>query len=132
MDLYHGSPFPGLSVLQPHPSRVMDGEVVVFASQYRDVAISFLVPWTDKDIEQGSVNGKFYMKEMYPGAFERFRGKAGSIYIVSADGFKKDSRLTRYERYSVSPVIVFKEERIVNAYEALEKSFFVLSKRILV
>lgn len=125
--LYHGSPVAGLKVLMPKPSGVLNGESAVFATPYRSVAISFLQPWSDDDFEQGCVNGQFYMKEQYFGAFNKiFKNKIGTIYTVSSLGFESDPRLARYERVSYNPRDVIKEEEIADALSALRQTEFSL------
>ena len=80
-DVYHGSPTPGIEELQPRPSRVLRGESAVFATPDRDLALSFLAPWRDDDFQQGYVNGQPYMREQYPGAFDKiYKGKTSIPY----------------------------------------------------
>jgi len=121
---YHGSPVADITELEPRPSRVIDGEKAVFASPDRDVAISFAAPWRDEDIQQGSIDGQYYMREQYPNAFEKiFGGKKGYVYSVDG-GFETDPRLTRFEAIARDKRKVLSKEEIPDLLEALKTSKF--------
>jgi DNA-directed RNA polymerase specialized sigma subunit len=91
------------------------------------MALSFLAPWRDDDFKHGSVNGQKYMREMYPGAFDKFRGASGSLYSVEDDGgWSRDTRLTHSERIRRSPARVLQEEKIKDVFEALKLTQFLL------
>jgi hypothetical protein len=125
--LYHGSPVHGLSALRPSPSHVLGGQPAVFATPDRDLAIAMLAPWRDGDFEQGYVNGKPYMREQYPGAFDKtYKGKSGTLYELPDEGFTPDPRLMRVERINRGEVPVTKAERIDDVLEALQQTRFKL------
>lgn len=127
--LYHGSSTPGLKHLEPKPTSVLQGQPAVFATPDRDLALTFGAPWRDSDFEQGSVDGQRYMREQYPGAFEKiYQGRKGHVYSVPAEGFKKDRRLMRSERINPGQVTTVKEEAIEDLLEALRKTKFRLMR----
>jgi hypothetical protein len=118
--LYHGSP-QQLTQIDPRPSRVIGDESAVFASPHKEVAMSFLAPWTDEDFTQGNINGEFYMQENYPGAFEKkFKGRSGYLHQLAAEGFKSDPRLTKYEQISDKAVTPISAEYIEDLLTALQ------------
>ena len=126
-DYYHGSSVDNIAELEPRTSRVLSNEKAVFATPERDVALTFAAPWRDSDIEHGSVNGQFYMREKYPNAFQKIYGnKPGYIYSFKEDGFASDPRLTKSERINKNKVAVLNKEAIQDILAELKKSKFKL------
>jgi hypothetical protein len=123
---YHGSETGDITKLTPQESRVLENAKAVFGTDDRDVALSFARRWRDSDIQQGSVDGKYYMREQYPGAFEKIFKGPGYVYELEDSGFKHDPRLTKFERYSDKDTNVIKKEYIEDVLEALKKSKFAL------
>lgn len=84
---YHGSNVlipkssDGFRYLEPRPSKVIDNESAVFATNNKDMAVIFIPFWKDNQIEFGIVNKKLYCIEQYPNAFDIFN-KCGYIYEV--------------------------------------------------
>ena len=119
-ELYHGSPIAGVELLEPRPSRVLGGEAGLFATPSRAAALSFLAPWRDEDFEQGSINGRLYMREQAPGNYEKFfGGRKGYLYKLPSAGFAPDARLTRFERLSDRPAAPTSSEEIPDILAAL-------------
>ena len=124
--MYHGSQVKGLTTLEPRPSHVLEGELAVFGTPDRDVALSFSAPWRDDDIQLGSVNGQLYMREQYLGAFVKiFKGKSGIVYSLDGE-FSEDPRLTRFERIARVPTKVTNAEEIPDILEALQQTKFLM------
>lgn len=120
--LYHGSA-KKLDRLDPQASRVLGDEKAVFGTPDRDVALSFLAPWRDDDFDQGKVDGRPYMREKRPGAFdETYKGKAGYLHHLPVEGFETDPRLTRFERISRESVTPKQVELIEDILAALQAS----------
>lgn len=95
--LYHGSSHL-IETLEPRPTRVLEGEDAVFATNSKSLAAVFIPKWGDTDLAVGFHRGKLYIIEQYPEALELLRAKnkrgfAGYIYTVSAEGFTSDPRL---------------------------------------
>jgi hypothetical protein len=67
----------------------------------------------------GSVNGKPYLHELAPGAFEELRQK-GVVYSAPATGFRRHAKLTPSERISRKPVRVTKEVPIADVFDELQ------------
>lgn len=125
--VYHGSTTGDLKQIEPRPSRVIDGERAVFATDRRDVAICFLVPWRDNDFRQGSHDGQLYMHEQVAGNFEKFfQGQAGYIYTLNGKTFHHDPRLTKFEAISAEVQPVLGVEHIEDAWAALQGTKFLL------
>lgn len=91
--LFHGSERYGLTTLKPSPSKVLDGEEAVFATNKFWLALVFAARTTSADLDFGYLNGVPYVAEMYSGAFTLLRKSDASIYVVAASGFSRDSRL---------------------------------------
>lgn len=89
--IYHGSS-KEYRVLSPRPSRVIDGESAVFATPSYISAVIFGSFWTDVHFEFGSVNGKKYLTERYPGAFDKLDCTC-YVHYLDAAMFCADSRL---------------------------------------
>jgi len=127
--IYHGSPVSGLKQIDPRSSEVLDGEKAVFGTPDRDVAVSFLVPWNDGDFKQGSHNGQMYMRENLPGNFEKFfKGKSGDIYSMDSAAFRRDPRLTKFERIAIGSQKVQSKEHVEDALAELQKGNITMIK----
>ena len=123
--LYHGSATPDIKQFEPRTSRVLGGEKAVFGTPDRDLAISFGQPWHDEDFEQGYVNRKPYMREQYPGAFQKiYGGKPGTLYTLPSHGFAPDPRLMQEERINRGAVTPAAAEHIPDMLAALRATRF--------
>lgn len=102
--LFHGSSVKiDDGVLRVHPSKVVDGEKVVFATNVFDFAVFFAAHAFDTDIEFGIVNGKAYAMEQYPKAFDLLlKNTEAWIYHVDATKFSSDPRLGMQEHEFIS------------------------------
>lgn len=121
--LYHGSTSDITNgYLMPRPSYVVDEEKVVFATQVYWMAALFGIPWSDSDIEFGSLDDsdEFIIEEQYPNAFNVLK-KSTKIYKVSADQFINDARLglQGYEFISRKKVPILSVDEIHNVYSLL-------------
>ena len=115
--------------LEPRPSRVIDGEEAVFATQSKTLSIIFIPKWTDCDFQLGVHHNMIYAVENYPNAFDLLKtknahGVSGYIYTVDSDGFKSDERLgmKAHEFINKNPVDIVRTEIIEDAYEYLMNS----------
>jgi hypothetical protein len=122
--MYHGSKHL-IAKLEPRPSRVIDGESAVFATNSRWLALVFIANATDANIEIGVIgdNGRAipYIAEASPDAFELLK-IPGYIYTVSARGFKSDPRLgmRRHEFIKKSSAKILHTEKIPSVWDALQ------------
>ena len=122
---YHGSKFKITDFLEPRPSRVIDGDEAVFATNTRWLAIYFIASPRDTDIEVGFIHNDPYIMEQWPGAFDKvLRNKRGYLYSVKKDQFHSDPRLgmKRHEFISDDKVKIEKTEVIDDVYEEIEKA----------
>lgn len=95
--LYHGSSHL-IKTLEPRPSKVLNGDEAVFATQSKILAIIFAPEWNDADLGLGVHGGKLYIVEHYPDALDLLRAKnkrgyGAYLYTVSSKGFTSDPRL---------------------------------------
>lgn len=127
--LYHGSSKP-LRIIEARPHYLANGEEVVFATPKREVALAFLAPWKDSDLDLGSVNsGPLRIKEEYPGALEKvFKGKKGYIHHVSDKNYQKIPGLWGPELVSCEDTPVLKVEFISDILDELERSPIILQR----
>ncbi len=116
--LLHGSRFL-VDRLTPHPSRVIDGELAVFATNERWLALAF-IPKADVGI--GTINGVPFITENKEGAFADMK-VPGYIYSVSGKEFRQDIRLGMYKNEFITddPVNIIHTEVIDDAFEALQR-----------
>lgn len=124
---YHGSKHKiNNYYLEPRPSFVIDGEEAVFASDIKDIAITFIPKWSDDDFSLGHWNDekRYNLIEIYPGAFEKkIAGTSGYLYSVSADDFYHDKRLgMRNEFIAKNKQKILNTEYIPDVYNYLKKS----------
>lgn len=123
--LYHGSAVNiETGVLTRHPSKVVDGEEVVFATNLFDFAVYFAAHAYDSDIEFGIVNGKAYAMEQYPKAFELLlKNKTAWIYSVDKSKFSRDERLGMQEHEYISreDVKILKVALIKDIWQYLQR-----------
>lgn len=125
--VYHGTQVEGLDSLDPKPSEVLKGKKAVFATPKKDIAVSFLVPWSDEDFTHGEHNGQMYMREMKEGNFDNLlSGQSGYIYYLDPANFKHLPVLTNYEIVSFKKEKIKKAEFIEDVLEFLKNSSFVL------
>lgn len=128
---YHGSPLK-LNILKPQSKRtlVVEGDVVVFATNTRWLAIFFIARTSDADIELGFLDGIPYILEQYDGAFDKFlNNQGGYLYYVDPKYFKSDKRLSmlNYEFISYQKVLILKVYTVNNIYDKLKKDGVMLS-----
>jgi len=118
--LFHGSSTLVEGALNPMPSRVVDGERVVFATNKRWIALLNIVRFTGADLEYGyDEDGAAYIKEMYHDAFVKIALQGtGYLYTVSAEGFGGDERLgmpgSEFISRSAAPIIATEEIELVH------------------
>lgn len=99
---YHGSSVVH-DTLKPHPSSLLGGTEVVFATPVFMVALVFSRKWNNEDFTFGRVGSRFYLKELKEGNFERvFLGKKAYVHLVDHRYFCRDKRLGMYEHEFVS------------------------------
>lgn len=127
--LYHGSSLK-LKNIEPRPSRVINNEAAVFGTPNRELALSFMAPWTDADLSLGSTNNEPYvLEERYPGAFEKiYKGKSGFLHHLPSTDFAEDPRLMPTERIARKAVKPINVEEIKNLWDALQTSGIVLKR----
>lgn len=120
---YHGSRTKIKGSLKPIPSKILNGESAIFATNSRSVALMFIPKWTDNEIVFGKINGKLTAIENIPDAFSRFR-ISGYIYEIPSDQFHNDSRLglQNIEFISNEPTKITKTEFISDVYDEIKKS----------
>jgi hypothetical protein len=111
---------------QPRPSKVIDGEKAVFATNTKWMALAFASGLTHSQIDLGVAQGIPYMAEMYPGAFDLLK-IPGYLYTVNSEGFESDPRLGMqgHEFIHRKPVRILQTEFIPNLLEALQKDHVV-------
>jgi hypothetical protein len=119
--LYHGSPIKLNGDLNPRPSKVIDGEEAVFATNEKFLAVLFISKFNDNQIDLGSFSNKIVITEQYPGAFDECLNASGYLYYVSPNGFHSDQRLgmKNHEFINENKVKILKTEYIDNVYEYL-------------
>ena len=124
-ELYHGSSHL-IKKLEPRPSRVIEGEEAVFATNSKVLATVFIPKWTDCDFQLGVHNNLIYAVENYPNAFDLLKVKnerdvGGYLYTVSSDGFQSDKRLGMrdHEFINKNKVDIQRTEIIEDVYEYL-------------
>ena len=116
--LYHASPVPGLTVLEPHVST--HGTAYVYALDNAATALLFGAPKDDFDLLTDERDGVPIVWECRPNALrEVYACKACSLYTVAEDGFLSGQTGWRPEHVCASPVPVVSEERIPVLYERL-------------
>lgn len=118
--LYHGSSSEIDEYLEPRPSKVIDGEKAVFATDNKSLALVFIPKSTDKELGIGTVHGVPYVMEEFPGAFNLLK-TPGYIYTVSKNGFLTDKRLgmKNNEFISRNKVKIINKSSIKNVYNEL-------------
>lgn len=104
--VYHGSPS-RLNTIRANSSGLFNGSSVIFASSDLWVAVASCGRWRDSDIEQGIVDGKPYMREMYEGAFKRVYSSGGYVYTLDAKTFKHVPVLASFELISEESCLDF-------------------------
>lgn len=120
---YHGSK-QKIDVLLPKPSKVVNMEKVVFATDTIWLSIFFISDARDADIELGFVKGKPYILEQYEGAFDKYlKNVSGYIYYLDKSSFDTDSRLglQNHEFISKTKVSIVKTVKVNNLYKQLKK-----------
>jgi len=121
--MYHGS-HKALDIIEARPHYLAQGKKVVFATPYRDIALAFLAPWKDQDIDFGRINkGKYYLSELKPNIFEKvFKGVSGYIHTLSPKNFVKEPQLWGPEKISYQDEPVLNIEFIPDILKSLKGS----------
>lgn len=84
------------------------------------MALAFIGDWRDDSINQGTINGRPYLKEMKKHAFRTyFEKKEGFVYIVSKAGFETAKGLTKYEFINDKKVKILAAYHVKDALKAL-------------
>jgi len=124
--LYHGSKTLIKDVLLPFPSKVVDYEKKVFATQSKGFALMFMgKKWNDNDIELGYYNKELYAIEKKKNIFKKtFSNKTGYLYKVNAKQFHSDKRLgmKHHEYVADDSVNIISTQVINDVYEELIQS----------
>jgi hypothetical protein len=120
--LYHGSN-KKLDCLSPSPSKVINGENAVFATNRRWLALCFIAKFEDSDIELGYINGIPYIEELKENAFESLK-VPGYIYTVPSNNFISDDRLgiQNMEFISTVETNIVETEEIDDVYKELKNT----------
>lgn len=119
--LYHVSPTPGLTVLEPRIST--HGQSWVYAVADRPTALLFGAKQDDFDFCIDTEDGHPVVWECYPGALEScYGGKTCSVYEVAEAGFLSGQTGWDAELVNPAPVPVLQETRVSNLLEALEQA----------
>lgn len=127
--LYHGSS-KKLFALEPRPSRVINYEEAVFATNERVLALAF-IPKLGPELGIGSFSSTsdgvvtyscILLVENSPGVFAKMAVE-GFIHTVSSDGFESDPRLgmKRHEFINKKVVDVVNIEYVPNVWEEINK-----------
>lgn len=121
MAYYHGSKIQ-LNTIEPRPSKVVNNEKVVFATNNKWLSIAFIAKFTDNDIEIGVTNDVLYLCEQYENAF-KFLKCSGYVHYVDEKYFQPDDRLgmKNHEFISHTCVPASYSEKIECVYDALQK-----------
>lgn len=129
-NLFHGSKNHIDGHIEPRPSRVINNEFAVFATDDKALSAVFIPKWSDCDLSLGYSDGILYCMEMYPDAFNLLKGVSGYIYTLSMDGFVTDERLgmKNHEFINVDKVPIIDTEQINDVYEYLLESHICLIK----
>jgi len=127
--LYHGSSHK-ISKLEPRPSKVIQNEKAVFATDSKDLAVIFIAKWSDCDIDVGYYHNKLYCCEQYPDAFDLLKKDGGYLYSVKSNDFISDERLGMQKHEFISKKSVEIEDTVVieNVYDYLVRSNMTMIK----
>lgn len=121
--LYHGSTVRNLEVLKPHKST--HGKNWVYATPFRYVALTNIGrdPYKrDTYIASGTINGRYYIKELRPGALEKaFARVKGTIYTLNDKDFSHKEELCKFELVASKPQYIIAKEEINDVLAELEK-----------
>ena len=121
--LYHGSTVRNLEVLKPHKST--HGKNWVYATPFRYVALTNIGrdPYKrDAYIASGTINGRYYIKELRPGALEKaFARVKGTVYTLNNKDFSHKEELCNFELVASKPQYVVAKEEINDVLAELEK-----------
>jgi len=119
---YHGSPIEIKKQLICKPSKIVDNEKVVFATNDIVFSVVFLTKWTNADMEfsKFSNDQPYVLREEYPGAFNIYKNASGYIYYVDSIFFEHDERLGMKEEFiSHANVPIIKSKYIANVWKKL-------------
>lgn len=119
---YHGSSVLVEGKLEPRPSKVIEGDSAVFATNDLSTALMFIGTWSDADISYGTYNGVHHAVELHPGAFDLLK-KPGYIYLLDPKYFKSDPRLGLQEKEFISceEVPIVETVHIEDAFTEMQK-----------
>lgn len=118
---YHGSKTQ-ITTLEPRPSRVINNEKAVFATNSLSTALMFIGDWDDRDISYGTYNDIHYAIEHHHGTFNKLRC-SGYVHMVDPELFHSDPRLGLQDREFISheEVPVIDHMYIDDAFEEMKK-----------
>lgn len=117
--LYHVSPTPGITVLEPRVSS--HGKAWVYATPSLVTGLLFGVRHDDFDLRISTLeDGRTEVCECYPGAFQRvYQGKSCTVYHVSEDGFLQGQTSWTAEWVCPDPVRVKDSEMVEDIHQRL-------------
>lgn len=118
MYLFHGSNIPSIKILEPKYSNLVKDNVV-FAGELW-AAIAYTGKWNDSTIQQGTINGIPYLKEMIPNAFADTFSNGGYLYVIPSKYFISLPCLTKFEKVSYKAVPILREIFIKEPLTILE------------
>jgi hypothetical protein len=91
--LYHGSSERIYSKIDPMPSKIMDNQKVVFATQKKWLALVFAAPFEKDEIEFGYINDQPYINELKENSIQDRMNTSGFIYLVKRRVFSKSDKV---------------------------------------
>ncbi len=117
--LYHVSPTPGLTVLEPRVST--HGKAWVYATPSLLTGLLFGARHDDFDLRISTLDdGRTEVCECYPGAFQRvYQGKGCTVYQVAEDGFLQGQTSWTAEWVCPNPVRVEDSETVEDIHQRL-------------
>jgi len=122
MTYYHGSQKEIKNFILPRQSNVINKEKAVFATQEKWLAVFFIAPANDSDIECGFYKGQALIIEQYPNAFDKLK-IPGYIYSVDKKYFSSDPRLGMLDHEFISrEKVPIKTSKVIkNVYGFLKR-----------
>jgi hypothetical protein len=124
MTFYHGTTIDIKDKLIPRPSKVIDNEKAVFATNNIMLATIFISNFKNQDIDLSKYGGKWFLIEQRPNAFkELLKNKSGIIYHLDSSSFSNDKRLglQGIEFISKTPVKILKKKVIKDIWKCILK-----------
>lgn len=117
MAYYHGSPTPGLTLLEPRKPKSFDKPARVYLTTLLPMALMYTVQ--NYEYTYGyTKEGQIYLDEYFPNALEiLYKGKSASLYLCNPE--KTETTQIPNEAISETAVPVIRETFIQDACEAL-------------